>query len=319
MRPVSPIPEDRFVFNIVWTADVFPYLRYFVASQMAHSGARFRFVVNGCPADEIAMMERFQARFPDRIVEVLVACEAMEAHGVALDVVRDQRDDGEYFGLIDPDILVSGPFVADFAERLEYGAAGVGSGRGIWRDDSYLPEGQAGVSGEYFYAPDGFLFGSPHFAMYRREPLEATCAEWDLGFRSAGPGITPEAKRMLEDDGRLYLLYDTGKLVNIFLQYDGDRLEHFEHRHLMHIGGMSHYFSQPDVPGGGINDPRWPWPVGRLEVARYCAAVLRSLAEGGTAPEVPAEVDESVVDRLLRVRAALVDLVGTYADTVGPL
>ena len=192
---------------------------------------------------------------------------------------------------IDPDIAVSGPFVADFAERLEYGAAGVGSGRGVWRDDSYIPEGQAGVSGEYFYAPDGFLFGSPHFSMYRRDALDDTMARWGVGFRSAGPDLSDAARQVLEDSGRWYFLFDTGKILNILLQHDGHRLEHFEHRHLMHIGGMSHYLSQPDVPGGGINDPRWPWPVTRLEVARYCSAVLGRLSNGLPAPEVPAEVD----------------------------
>ena len=314
--PATRIPEDRFVFNIVWTGTVFTYLRYFVASQIAHSQARFRFVANGCPPEQIAMMEAFQRRNPERVTDVLVACDEIAAHGVALDITLQQRDDGEFFALIDPDIAVSGPFVADFAERLEYGAAGVGSGRGVWRDDSYLPEGQAGVSGEYFYAPDGFLFGSPHFSMYRRAAIEDTVARWGVGFQSAGRDISDAARKVLEDSGRWYFLFDTGKVLNILLQHDGHRLEHFEHRHLMHIGGMSHYLSQPDIPGGGINDPRWPWPVTRLEVARYCSAVLGRLSSGLPAPEVPAEVDPSIASRLERVRTTLIELVETYGDTV---
>ena len=153
---------------------------------------------------------------------------------------------------------------------------GVGSGRGVWRDDSYLPEGQAGVSGEYFYAPDGFLFGSPHFSMYRRDAIEDTVARWGVGFQSAGRDISDAARKVLEDSGRWYFFFDTGKILNILLQHDGHRLEHFEHRHLMHIGGMSHYLSQPDVPGGGINDPRVALagdpPRGRRGTAAPCSA-----------------------------------------------
>jgi hypothetical protein len=33
-------PESDFVFNIVWTGSIFPYLRYFVGSQLRHSDAR---------------------------------------------------------------------------------------------------------------------------------------------------------------------------------------------------------------------------------------------------------------------------------------
>lgn len=313
---MSGIAEDRFVYNIVWTGTVFTYLRYFVASQIAHSDARFRFVANGCPPEQIALMEDYRRMMPERVCEVLVARDEMGAHGVALDAAFHQCDDGEYFSLIDPDIAASGPFVADFAERLEYGAAGVGSGRGIWRTDSYIPEGQAGVSGEYFYAPDGFLFGSPHFAMYRRDAVAETMARWQIGFQSAGPDLSDAAKQVLQDAGRWYFLYDTGKILNFFLQHDGNRLEHFEHRHLMHIGGMSHYLSQPDVPGGGINDPRWPWPVTRLEVARYCSAVLARLSAGLPAPAVPTEVDPDIAPRLERVRATLIELVETYGPTV---
>ena len=47
---MSELPDDEeFTFNIVWTGKVFPFLRYFVSSQMAHCGARFRFSPTGAP------------------------------------------------------------------------------------------------------------------------------------------------------------------------------------------------------------------------------------------------------------------------------
>ena len=314
--------DDRFVFNVVWTGRVFRFLRYFVASQIAQSDARFRFVVNGCAPDQIPMLEEFRDRHAGRVLEVLVVGDDMRAHGVALDETFDQRHDGDYFCFIDPDILARGPFVAEFARSLADGIAGVTSGRGVWRDDDVIPPGQAGVSGEYFYAPDGFLFGSPHFAMYRREPIEATRARWGIGFRSAGPDLPDEAKQRLVDIGRRYFLYDTGKILNIFLQEEGYTLRHFEHDALVHIGGLSHYLSPPEG-GGGAESPEWlpdqttwPWAVTRLEVAQFTAAVLWNLDLGRAAPPLPADVDPAVAPRLEMVRDELIKLVQTYREDV---
>jgi len=108
-------------------------------------------------------------------------------------------------------------------------------------------------------------------------------------------------------------------LANIFFQEDGNKLCLFEHENLMHIGGMSHYLSPPD--GGGAaydadwvpDESEWKWPVTRLEVAAYTAVVLRNLAAGRPAPEIPAEVDPSIAPRLERVRDELITLVATYA------
>lgn len=308
------IAEHELVFNIVWTGTSFTYLRNFVASQIDASGARFRFVANGCPPEQVELMADYQSRRPDRVIEVFTACEGMEAHGVALDEVRRVRDDGEYFCFADPDILALGSFLPEFTRRLEQGCDAVTSGRGVWRDDDVLPQGQLGVSGEYFYAPDGFLFGSPHFALYRREPLEATIARWGVSFASAGPGIRADTKARLQESKRMYLLYDTGKLVNIFLQEDGTRLCHFEHPNLVHIGGMSHYLSPPDAPGGSWEDAEWPWPVTRLEVARFTGAVLSALVADRPPPALPAEVDPNLAERLARVRAQLVALFETYGS-----
>ena len=137
------------------------------------------------------------------------------------------------------------------------------------------------------------------------------------------PDLTDEASQHLVDIKRRYLLYDTGKLVNIFLQQDGRVLHHFEHPNLLHIGGMSHYLSPPDGGGGAEqagwrpDSETWPWPVTRLEVALFTAAVVRSLADSHPAPELPADVDPALAPRLAMVRDELITLVTSYRDTVG--
>ncbi len=313
-------PEEHdFVFNVVWTGTVFTYLRYFVASQMEFCGARYRFVANGCPPEQIEWMERFRAKRPERVVEVLETSTAMKAHGFSLDVVRALREDGEFFCTVDPDILATGPFLRPFIDALETCAA-ITSGRGVWRDDDLVPLGHPGVSGEYFYSQSGFLFGSPHFAIYHRAPMDETAERWDVKFNEGGPGLSADARAVLARDGHDYMIYDTGKILNIFLQEDGHRLCHEEHPNLMHIGGLSHYLSPPRmIVRGKGEEPepdwaRWKGMASRFEVARFTATVLRILCEGGTPPEVPSGLDDAMTRRLVRVRAALVAMVGRYYD-----
>lgn len=300
---MSAPADDTFVFNVVFTGPGFTFLRYFVASQLAQSEARFRLVANDCPPEQVALMERF-ARAHPRVIEVLdVDAGEMIPHGAALDVVHRTRDDGDHFCFIDPDIKARGPFVADFAARLADDCAAVSSGRGIWTETDRVPEGHQGIAGEHFYSPTGYVYGSPHFAMYRRGPLDEVTERWGVGFASRGPDLRDDTRARLADVGHEYWLYDTGKVVNILLQEDGHPFCHSEHPALLHVGGMSHFLTTMRF----MHQEK-----ARLEVARYSADVLRSCVEGQAAPPIPPDADPILFDRLTLVRDELVDLVARY-------
>jgi hypothetical protein len=306
-------PESTFVFNIVWTGSVFPYLRHLVASQQRHSDARFRFVANGCPPDQVRLMEDFAATADGRVVDVFVSSPTMKRHGAALDAVLEARDDGEFFCFVDPDILAEGEYLRAFADVLDGGCAGVTSGKGVWTDSVVVPAGHPGVPGECFYSQDGYLFGSPHFAMYRRAPLQETITRWGAGFDAAVADLRQDAKDVLTSAGHTYWIYDTGKILNILLQESGHRLCHLEHPALLHIGGMSHYLSPPKGPGeprapGEATDLGLPWPPARLEVARYTADLLRALSCGEPPPPPPSGLDGDLAGSLDRVREAVTNL-----------
>jgi hypothetical protein len=314
--------ESAFVFNVVWAGSDFPYLRHFVASQIRHSDARFRFVANGCPADQVGLMEDFAATSAGRVVEVFVSSEIIDRHGAALDTVLAARDDGEFFCFVDPDILAERPYLQGFADALASGCAAVTSGKAVWTDNVVVPAGHPGVPGECFYSAEGHVFGSPHFAMYRRAPLEETISRWGVGFGSAGNDVTEDVKDALAAAGHRYWIYDTGKIVNILFQEQGHRLCHLEHPALLHIGGMSHHLTTPI--GGGrergaeeATDYGLPWPPARLEVARYTAALLRALSDGRSPPAPPSGLDPDLAGRLDRVRAAVTGLFVTGGIRTG--
>ncbi len=309
--------DDVFVFNIVWTGSVFPYLRYFVASQIAQSGARFRFVANGCPPDQIELMDAFARAHPDRVVEVLDVSPEIVAHGVALDRVRAIRDDGPYFCLIDPDIKANGPFVPEFAALLDEGAAAVTSGKEVWSDDNLVPVGNVGVAGEHFFDRSGFVFGSPHLALYDRAVLDDTTGRWGVGLGSAGPDLTDAAQAQMIALGLDYKVYDTGKIVNALLQADGHRLVHRDLAQLVHIGGMSHYLSPPggyiklengeeapDFARWGLND--------RYHVTKFTAHTLKELVAGRATPAIPEGTDPAMGQKLAVVQREMTELFVTY-------
>jgi hypothetical protein len=311
--------DDELVFNVVWTGTVFTYLRYFVASQIAQSGARFRFIANGCPPGQVELLERFAARHADRVVEVIdVSSDAMIAHGVALDRVRAQRDDGRFFCLIDPDIKANAPFLSPFADLLESGCAAVTSGKEVWSDDNLVPVGHVGVAGEHFFDRKGFVFGSPHLALYDRAALDATAERWGVGLGSAGNDVSEAGMARLAEMGHEYIVYDTAKIVNALLQADGHRIAHEDLPQLIHIGGLAHYLSPPggyitldgeEVPDyvrWGIND--------RYHVSKFAALTLRDLSEGRAIPPIPDGVDPAIVAKLKLVQHEMADLVATYSD-----
>ena len=320
------IAESSLVFNVVWTGNVFDHLRIFAASQLDHSAARLRFLVNACPDDQLAAMERFAERYPDRVVEMIdvtAADGSMARHGDCLDRVLACRDDGEHFCLIDPDIFARGPFLPRLLGHVDRGAGAVTSGRGVWSQTVVIPAGHPGVNGEYFYTQDGFLFGAPHFAVYRRGPLDETRERWGVGFGTGSARHLPdEAQRRLAAAGLDYWLYDTGKLVNAFLQLTGYELVHEEEPMMQHIGGVAHYLAPTrrivdDAGNDGEPDwSEWRGMTDRFESARFSAGVLRALVAGDPVPSVPSSLDADLTDRLVELRDDLVRLVDLYAEVI---
>ena len=313
------MPDAQPVFNIVVTGRVFWHLRYFVCSLVHNCDAQFRFVANGCAPETLALLDDYAAAHPGRVVEMLdVSPARIVAHGVALDAVRRARDDGDLFCFVDTDIKARAAFLAPYLALLRTHAA-VTSGKQVWVDDHVVPDTHLGLGldGRHFFHPDGFVYGCPHLALYRRADLDETCARWGVGLGSAGPDLADEARTQLVTIGHHYKVYDTGKIVNILLQVDGRSLCHIDPDELIHIGGMSHFLSPPD-PGaadGEVETPAWAAYHGmepRLAVTRYTAALLRGLAEDTPLPDPPPNLEPAMQQRLLFVRDEIIDLVERY-------
>ena len=315
-----PTTETDLIFNIVWTGEVFHHLRWFLLSLFDQTSCRYRFLVNNCTAASIREMEEFAAAYPDRVVE-LMECPYgwMVPHGPALDLALDNRDDGEFFCFIDADIKASGPFLGDFLDRLGSLDA-LTSGVEVWTDVNTLREEEPGVGGRHFYDHDGFVFGSPHFAMYRRSALDATRERWDIGFHVASKrDLSEEGWNRLVELGKDKWVYDTAKVFNILFQADGHQFAHEEHDALVHIGGLSHFLAPPEIDftdAEAVASRGKPlWVNGdlvvhdRAAVAEFTAEMLKELDAGRSAPEIPPGTDGPLVEKLRFVRDEMIDMV----------
>jgi hypothetical protein len=92
----------------------------------------------------VRLIEQFAAATAGRVTEVFVSSATMERYGATLDAVLAARDDGAFFCFIDADIVAKGPFIRTFVDTLDYGCAGVTSGKGVWTDDVVVPAGHPG-------------------------------------------------------------------------------------------------------------------------------------------------------------------------------
>ena len=107
----------------------------------------------------------------------------------------------------------------------------------------------------------------------------------------------------MAEAGHRYLVYDTGKIVNILFQLDGHALWHFDHPQLVHIGGLLALHLAAgrrceerrgrDTVVGGFGGME-----ARLTVARYSAAVLRGTIERRPVPPLPPDLDPPMQARL---------------------
>jgi hypothetical protein len=333
MAAHDPGGTDRpHTVNLVWVGDVFAHLHYFTTSLLEHTDARFRFVANGCSPESLAQMDAFAQGRPDQVVEILdVSPGHVSPHGVALDEVLRRRDDGPSFSFMDTDIKALGPWLPTFDQLLTSHDA-ITSGEPFWKDPVVVPEGTPWIAAGAIVSENGFTYGCPHVAFYRRTVVEETIDRWGAGFGAVGedldvPGsrIPDKAVRRLRETGHRQTLFDTGKVLNILLQEDGSTLCHIDHPALLHVGGISdHLTEKPHADallqrfreetqrlGRGITAGMLGGAgrLDRMQVARFAADTVRAAHLGLALPDVPAPCTDEERGRLEYLASEIVSMV----------
>lgn len=310
--------EADFVFNVVITPGTFRYLQLFTRSLLAHSVVRVRLVSNGCPPDEVNVIQEFAADDETRVDLLQLESSTMVPHGVALDEIYAATDDGEYFCFVDSDVKAKRAFMGLFIQLLER-ADVVTSCNVAWSEDSILTPGLPDLVGRHAVGHDGFVYGSSYLAIYRRADVDRVREAWDVSFRAyAYDTLPPRPARQLAEMGRKFRLYDTAKVLNILMQAGGLVLAHVDNPDLVHVGGISQYLSDPVVlgrsPEASSTDAPVPWFAAsgagrqRWDFALWAAATLRNIVDDAPAPDLPEDPAQRL--RAIEVQRELLGLAG---------
>ena len=228
-------------FHIIFCPGTVRYLRLAVLSLLRYSDYQFRLVANGLDLSELSELGRF-CRTSSRLELIPFPTKAMLPHGVLLSLLQ-QREQGERFCFMDPDIFASARFQEDLEQHLV--DTDVYSSCDLMRFDH--SESLVGVGGRCRQTPEGLPLAATYFAVYRQESLRRVIAETGVGFEAYA------SRDYLSDHVLLQLkrlgaspteAFDTGKLLNVLSHQHQLRFCHVELGSLTHIGGITNGFKK---------------------------------------------------------------------------
>lgn len=226
-------------FNIIYTPGTVKYLRLFVLSLLKWSPCSFRLVANGCSPEEKGLLKSLCLLNP-RLQFLALPFAGIVEHSQALAYLQS-IEETDYFAYIDSDVLARGDFEAEIAPHLATHSA-VFSAPPIWisRKDTILPDGYQIVAGRYAQTETGLCLGSTSFGVYDNHVLSQFTQDSGVKFeRYLWKEIPPPHQARLARLGMKKAQYDTGKVLNLLLQEQGQQFYYLPGETLIHLGGVS--------------------------------------------------------------------------------
>ena len=276
--------HEPFLFHMIYTPGTVRALLPFVDTLLRWSDCAFCLVANGCGTAEVALLRARCAGEPRLSWGSLPWPHKVE-HGQALNFLLSTAERSP-FCFMDSDILATGDFMLELQPALA-GAAGVFSAWPVTikAGERVQPAACEYIGGRHSWTEHGECLGGSYFAIYERAALARALAAapdgFNRGFWAQLPGQT---QRFLREIGQQRLFYDTGRVLNLYLQTQGSALRVHDCAALLHLGSYSIY------AGGGRSRPPQPrWLKSAKAIARrmrdqltgqaYRSAVLRRVAQ----------------------------------------
>lgn len=227
-------------FNIIYTIGTVDRLLPFVHTLLKYTDTCcFRLVDNGCSVEEAQRLKNYCQR-SDRLEFYSLGVRKIVSHGQALNHLFG-LDSSELFAFMDSDIFATGPFLEPHLQALEE-HAGICSCLPIWHRPSEIEmrEDFAIMGGCFLRTHSQTFLGVSYYAIYRRSAVQSVMDSTGIDFeRYTWNQLTPQQQQSLAGLGLKKNLYDTAKVLNIFLQQHGFTLSYEESAHLLHIGAFS--------------------------------------------------------------------------------
>ncbi len=238
MLPGSRI--TNLIFNVVYTPGT-THLAFLATSLLNWPDVSLRLVANHCPEEEQRYLREICRRNPRLEFYALPDTGRMVHHEIALNHLQT-LETSEKFCFLDSDIFANGPFLPHF-RPLWKNYAGVFAGAPVWClfEEQTLPDESDIMAGEYHRAADGRCLGGTYFAIYDNALLMDFRREHGFLFeRGYWRHLSVSLQKQLSGLGLVKDFYDTGKLLNIFLSEQGERLIFRDTETLCHLGGVSY-------------------------------------------------------------------------------
>jgi hypothetical protein len=229
-------------FNIIYIRDTAKPLSRFVPTLVDGADwCSYRLVSNGCTPPEEQILRQVADDLPG-VTFASLNTPVVLSHGTALSALAAAYDDGDFFAVMDSDIIADGNFGARLLHWLENHDA-VFSAAPLWAtpEDLVLPDDATEVAGPHVRTPAGICLGNSYFAVYRRAALHRVMAACSVtldkytDLRTCAPRFRDylARHRLARAD------YVPTKLLNLGFSYLGLPTAHFGCPELLHIGGFS--------------------------------------------------------------------------------
>jgi len=325
--------KPQIKFNIIFTPGIVMHLRLFIMSLLDHSSCLFRIIANGCSKEEEKLLKEF-CEIDTRLEYYKLPINRMVEHSQVITHLLS-AEKSEYFCFMDPDIVASGDFMAPFYPLLE-SHTGIFSGTAIWlnTEGQILPEKEKVMGGRFNLTENGFCLGSTFFAIYHYEILNKYLQHSPITFDkyNSWERIPPECQSRLENVHLRMKRYDTGKVLNILMQLDGNKFIFKESPHLYHIGGLSSLLVGPlsKVRQRGLirglnkissrkylkkmitRRTRMETKYIRRDAADYFTYLLKALFEGKKRPKIFRVDDKKISGDIQTASNLIVELYDKY-------
>lgn len=266
-----PNSDYALQFHIIYTPGTVSSLLPFVDTLVRWSKCSYCLVSNGCSDEEVSLLSAVCAGEP-RLTWRRLPFGSKVEHGQALNHLFAASDQ-PYFCFMDSDILATGDFMAELHPAMS-GAAGLFSAWPITikAEERILPDSGCFIGGRHSHTADGRCLGGSYFAIYERAALARALSAAPDGFNRGYWALLPrQTRRFLRGIGQERLFYDTGRVLNLYLQSQGGDLRVQDTTALLHLGSYSIYT--------GSGAPRRTPPLW-LKLARAAARRVREQFNG---------------------------------------
>lgn len=307
---------------VIFTPGTVKYLRLAFRSLLTHSKyIRFSAIGNGLSDAEWLQLCELRELAPARVTTSEIPSFSVVPHGIALNFLAD-RNQGAFFSFCDSDIFALGAFEETLETKLHLDSIFSSCSR----IESIPGEVYRGAFGGAASVTEcGRPMAASFFCIYPSEALATVRACFGTGFEQVGrvSQMTEKAQSFIQTNSIKETKFDTGKLLSLFMNDCGMRIEHEEVPHLAHIGGISGELARPKpttrvritdddlcstiTESTVVREPRIRnerHKHAKRALATYYSALLRALVDHDEHPELDVK-DADYRSRLTAISAAM--------------